>query len=353
VVLNLEVFQQELETLRGEGIDILKRLLLSDRAHVILPYHIALDGWRERGTARIGTTGRGIGPAYEMKASRLGLRLGDLRAEGSLLEKIANIHAETKLLLGGGAELQEPSAVCEKIMCLAEPLLECIGDTQEYLYSAWKREETILFEGAQATMLDIDHGTYPFVTSSNCSIGGLFAGTGLPPKVIGRVLGVAKAYTTRVGEGPFPSELDGPIGERLRVAGNEFGTTTGRPRRCGWLDAVLLRHSCRMNGVDELGIMKLDVLDSLEKIGFVREYRGKDGKPLQSLPSTAEGWEELAPVVEYYEGWTTPAKGLRDWNALPPQAKKYLGAIEEAAETPIAYVSTGPEREDGLRPLRA
>jgi adenylosuccinate synthase len=353
VVLNLEVFHQELETLRGKGIDVQGRLLLSDRAHVILPYHIAMDNWQEGGAVRIGTTGRGIGPAYEMKAARLGLRLGDLKTTDGLLEKIANIHGVTKLMLGDGAPLPEPSAVCEKIQGLAAPLLGCIGDTQGYLYGAWKRGESILFEGAQATMLDIDHGTYPFVTSSNCSIGGLFAGTGLPPKAVGSVLGVAKAYTTRVGAGPFPSELDDPIGESLRVAGHEYGTTTGRPRRCGWLDAVLLRHACRLNGADELGIMKLDVLDGLDRIGFVREYRGVGGKPLQTLPSIAKDWGDIVPVVEYFEGWPAPTKGLRDWDALPPQAKKYLRAIEEATETPIAYVSTGPDREAGLRPGRA
>jgi adenylosuccinate synthase len=348
VVLNLEVLHQELDRLRTKGLDVLGRLLLSDRAHIILPYHIALDNWREGGANRIGTTGRGIGPAYEMKAARLGVRLGDTKAPESLLGKVSDVHGETKRMMGDAAPLPEPAAVFEKIKELAAPLHNGIGDTQEYLHRAWKNGEPILFEGAQATMLDIDHGTYPFVTSSNCSIGGLFAGTGLPPKAVHSVLGVTKAYATRVGAGPFPSELDDPIGDGIRASGREFGTTTGRPRRCGWLDAVLLRHACRLNGADCLGIMKLDVLDNLDRVGLVKAYRTKDGAPLTAPPPTAEGWKDIVPVVEYFDGWPRPTKGIKSWDALPTEAKTYLGAIEDAAETPIAYVSTGPDRDEGL-----
>jgi adenylosuccinate synthase len=252
------------------------------------------------------------------------------------------------LLLGRDEPLPTPETVFDSLNALAQPLLKCIGDTQEYLYGAWKRGETMLFEGAQAAMLDIDHGTYPFVTSSNCSIGGLFTGTGLSPKVLGKVLGVAKAYATRVGAGPFPSELDDAVGDRLRQAGHEFGTTTGRPRRCGWFDAVAMRHACRHNGADGLGIMKLDVLDGMDTIGLVKGYQRADGKHMAGLPSTVNDWEGVRPIAEYFDGWPTPTKDVKRWKDLPTQAQRYLKAIEEAVETPISYVSTGPDRESGL-----
>lgn len=348
VVLNLEVFHQELERLSSRGIDVLDRLLLSDKAHVILPYHIAVDNWREDGSTRIGSTGRGIGPAYETKAARLGLRLGDMKNPDILFNRVSNIYLETKLKLGANASLPTPEAVIESLNKLAAPLYKCIGNSQEHLYSAWKQGESMLFEGAQATMLDIDHGTYPYVTSSNCSIGGLFTGAGIPPKALDKVIGVAKAYTTRVGEGPFPSELNDAVAEHLRREGHEFGTTTGRPRRCGWFDATVVRHSCRLNGADSIGMMKLDVLDGLDSIGLVNGYRDKDGNTLTSLPSAAQDWENLSPMIKYYDGWPAPTKGVKDWNSLSPQAQKYLKAIEEAVQTPIAYISTGPDREEGF-----
>jgi adenylosuccinate synthase len=347
VVLNLEVLLNELECLRARGLDVLDRLLLSEKAHIILPYHVAIDEWRESGASRIGTTGRGIGPAYETKASRLGVRLGDLCNKKHLLEKLSNLHSETCHLIGG-ENIPTPEDVAKKLIELATPLTKCIGNAQERLHSAWKQGESILFEGAQATMLDIDHGTYPYVTSSNCSIGGLFTGTGLPPKALSKVLGVAKAYTTRVGAGPFPSELEDPLGESLRKAGHEFGTTTGRPRRCGWFDAMVVRHACNLNGVDGIGLMKLDVLDGLEKIGIVKEYRDKEGKTLTSLPSSIEGWENIKPTAEYMDGWGTPTRGITNWNALPAQAQRYIKAIEESIECPIVYISTSPDRNTGF-----
>ena len=348
VVLNLEVFHQELERLRDRGVEVLDRLLLSDKAHVILPYYIAIDNWRESGSNRIGTTGRGIGPTYETKAARLGLRLGDLKRPDGLLERISNIYTETRLKIGDAAPLPAPEAVLKDLQEQIKPLLKCIGNAQEYLYDAWKRGESLLFEGAQATMLDIDHGTYPFVTSSNCSIGGLFTGTGLPPKALSKVLGVAKAYTTRVGAGPFPSELSGPVAEHIRQAGHEFGTTTGRPRRCGWFDAAVVRHSCRLNGADGIGLMKLDVLDGLDSIGLVKGYRDADGNTLTAMPSSIHDLENIEQIIEYFDGWPKPTKGVKSWNALPAQAQRYLKAIEEAVETPIEYVSTGPNRDEGL-----
>jgi len=346
-VLDFDIFHEELESLRKRGIDILDRLLLSDKAHIILPYHIAIDKWREGGSIRIGTTGRGIGPTYEAKAARHGVRVGDIKTSG-LLEKIVTLYKETSLILGNSASLPTPETVSEKLLELASPLLNCIGNVHEYLYDAWRQGKSILFEGAQATMLDIDHGTYPFVTSSNCTIGGLFTGTGLPPKALNKVIGVAKAYTTRVGAGPFPSELTDSICEHIRDVGHEYGTTTGRPRRCGWFDAAALRYACRVNGVDALGIMKLDVLDGLERIGIVTAYKSKDGKLLHTPPSSIQDWEGMEPVVDYFDGWSAPTKGAKSWSSLPSQAQKYLKGIEKTVETPIAYVSTGPDREEGL-----
>jgi adenylosuccinate synthase len=348
VVINLEGFRQEMEKLRARGIEVLDRLLLSGGAHIILPYHIALDKWRESFAGRIGTTGRGIGPAYETKAARIGIRLGDLQNQRGLLERIANLHKQVGLIIGGQEALPDPESVLAELNSLSTPLLPCIGDAHEHLFNSWKKGESILFEGAQAAMLDIDHGTYPFVTSSNCCIGGLFTGTGLPPKALHKVIGVAKAYATRVGEGPFPSELDGPIGESLRQAGHEFGTTTGRPRRCGWFDAVLARHACRLNGADGLCLMKLDVLDGLDRVGVVKGYRHKDSKNVISSPSSIRDWGDLEPITEYFDGWRQPVKGIDKWGGLPAQAKKYVKAIEEYIETPIAYISTGPDRDTGL-----
>jgi len=346
VVLNLEVFNQELARLQERGFELEGRLLLSDKAHVILPHHIALDLWREGGASRIGTTGRGIGPAYEMKAARMGIRLGDLRHPDTLAERIRPGYEEVRLRLGAGNDLQPLEAIVENLLKLAEPLIPAIGDAQGHLYEAWEKGEPILFEGAQATLLDIDHGTYPFVTSSNCSLGGLFTGTGLPPKALHRILGIAKAYTTRVGSGPMPSELKDATGDRLREVGREFGTTTGRPRRCGWFDAPITAHACRTNGVDGLAIMKLDVLDGLPEVGLVVGYRDGEGGLTRSLPSCAADWKALKPEIRMFPGWTS-TRGLTSHEQLPPEAQSYLDALTEAVEVPVAYLSTGPDRLEG------
>jgi adenylosuccinate synthase len=346
VVLNLEVFNQELARLKERGFDLEGRLLLSDKAHVILPHHIALDLWREGGASRIGTTGRGIGPAYEMKAARMGIRLGDLRHPDTLAERIRPGYEEVRLRLGAGGDLQPLEAIVENLLKLAEPLIPAIGDAQGHLYEAWEKGEAILFEGAQATLLDIDHGTYPFVTSSNCSLGGLFTGTGLPPKALHRILGIAKAYTTRVGNGPMPSELKDATGDRLREVGREFGTTTGRPRRCGWFDAPITAHACRTNGVDGLAIMKLDVLDGLPEVGLVVGYRDGEGGVTRSLPSCAADWKALKPEIRMFPGWTS-TRGLTGHEQLPAEAQAYLDALTEAVEVPVAYLSTGPDRLEG------
>lgn len=348
VVLNLEVFLQELDRLKQRGFEVAGRLLMSDKAHLILPYHIALDRWREGGAVKIGTTGRGIGPAYEMKAARMGVRLADLLHPEALKEKLRQGYDEVRLLIGPDEKLPTLESMTEQLLRLAQPILPFIGDAQDHLYQAWKRGDSILFEGAQATLLDIDHGTYPFVTSSNCSLGGLFTGTGLPPKALDKVLGVGKAYTTRVGAGPFPSELFDAVGDRIREVGREFGTTTGRPRRCGWFDAPVTAHACRINGLDGIGLMKLDVLDGFPEVGMVMGYRDGEGRLTTKLPTSICDWEQLKVEVKYFKGWTTPTRGVTDIAKLPKEARAYLEALSEAIETPIAYLSTGPDRTEGF-----
>jgi adenylosuccinate synthase len=347
VVLNLEVFLQELDRLKARGFDLTGRLLISDKAHIILPHHIALDKWREGGTNKIGTTGRGIGPAYEMKAARMGVRMGDLLHPETLQERMSHSYLEIRHLLGPDAGLASLADTTAALLATAQPLLPMIGDIQDYLWTAWRKGESILFEGAQATLLDIDHGTYPYVTSSNCSIGGLFTGTGLPPKALTHVLGVAKAYTTRVGAGPMPSELLDATGDHLRDVGREFGTTTGRPRRCGWFDAVITGHACRVNGVDGLGLMKLDVMDGFPQVGLVVGYRDGEGRVTTRIPSVVSDWKEIQPEIKFFKGWTAPTRGIQDPALLPAEAKYFLEALTESVDTPIAYLSTGPDRFEG------
>ena len=350
VVLNLEVFQQELDRLSGRGFDLTGRLLLSEKAHIILPHHIALDQWREvradKVGAKIGTTGRGIGPAYEMKAARMGIRLGDLHHPETLAERIRPGYEEVRICLGADSGLPSLEAIVEGLLRTAAPFLTFIGDAQGHLMAAWGRGDSILFEGAQATLLDIDHGTYPFVTSSNCSLGGLFTGTGLPPKALDKVLGIAKAYTTRVGAGPFPAELLDATGTRLREVGREFGTTTGRPRRCGWFDAPITAHACRTNGVDGLAIMKLDVLDGMEEVGLIVGYRTGEGTLTTKLPSCAADWAGLQPEVKRFKGWAS-TRGITDPRLLPTEARIYLESLAESVAVPITYLSTGPDRTEG------
>lgn len=348
VVLNLEVFQQELDRLKQRGFEVTGRLLMSEKAHLILPYHIALDRWREGGAIKIGTTGRGIGPAYEMKAARMGVRLADLKHPDTLRDKLRQGYDEVSIRLGQDADLPTLDAMTENLLQQAQPILPCIGDAQDHLYKAWKRGETILFEGAQATLLDLDHGTYPFVTSSNCSLGGLFTGTGLSPKALDKVLGVGKAYTTRVGAGPFPSELFDSVGDRLREVGREFGTTTGRPRRCGWFDAPITAHACRLNGVDGIGLMKLDVLDGFPEVGIVLGYRDGEGRVTTRIPTCISDWDQLKVEVKYFKGWTEPTRGIKERSKLPKEARVYVEALAESIETPIAYLSTGPDRVEGF-----
>jgi adenylosuccinate synthase len=276
--------------------------------------------------------------------------MGDLLHPKLLAERIQPGYDEVKILLGDSSTLAPLASIAEDLCRLSQPLLALIGNAQDYLWKAWRGGESILFEGAQATLLDIDHGTYPYVTSSNCSIGGLFTGTGLPPKALDHVLGVAKAYTTRVGAGPFPSELLDATGELLRQVGHEFGTTTGRPRRCGWFDAVITRHACRTNGADGLGIMKLDVMDGFKEVGMVIGYRDGEGSVSGRLPACAADWDQIQPVVKMFKGWAAPTRGITNPKDLPAEAREYLAALSAEVETPIAYLSTGPDRSEGYVP---
>ena len=347
VVLNLEVFNQELGRLKERGIDVISRLMLSEKAHVILPHHILLDQWREGGAGRIGTTGRGIGPAYEMKSSRMGIRLGDFLHPEILRDRMQLSYQEVAARLAPSFNLPSLDEVLEMSQAWVNPIKGCIGNTQALLREAWKRESPILFEGAQASLLDIDHGTYPYVTSSNCSVGGLLTGTGLPHQVIGLVCGVTKAYATRVGSGPFPSELHGALGKTIRTRGKEFGTTTGRPRRCGWFDVPVVRHGVQINGVGGLAIMKLDVLDDLPEVKVVIGYSDGSGGLTSNLPGHEVDWKEVRPVEKTFKGWGKTV-GCTRWSELPSEAQTYLKFIEDNMDCPIAYVSTGADRREGF-----
>ena len=283
-----------------------------------------------------------------MKAARKGVRMGDLLHPETLAERIQLGYEEVKILLGATGPWRpwRPSPPTWS----SWPSRCCPSSATPRTTSGrpGRGGESILFEGAQATLLDIDHGTYPYVTSSNCSIGGLFTGTGLPPRALDHVLGVAKAYTTRVGAGPMPSELLDATGERLRQVGREFGTTTGRPRRCGWFDAVITRHACRTNGADGLGIMKLDVMDGFERSGHGGRLPGRRRRPGRAAcPACAADWAEIQPVVKMFKGWTAPTRGITDPKDLPAEARAYLAALCDEVETPMAYLSTGPDRAEG------
>ena len=338
----------EIETLAAQGIDVEGRLLVSDRAHVILPYHRDFEALSEarRGDQRIGTTSRGIGPAYEDKVGRRGIRIADLAdpSEDAPLAAAlrANVSARNEALGGEAADWR----VLHAEACAAWSRLErWVGDVSVFLARAFEAGECVLFEGAQGTLLDIDHGTYPFVTSSNATVGGICTGLGVGPRAVGSVLGIAKAYTTRVGEGPLPTELPGPEGDLLRESGREYGASTGRPRRCGWYDALVVRHAVRVNGLDALAVTKLDVLDGLDEIPVCTAYR-RGGRLLTEFP--ASGLAGCTPVYERLPGWSRPTAGVRRYEDLPPEARAYLARIEALSGVPVALVSTGSDRADTI-----
>jgi adenylosuccinate synthase len=340
----------ELARLYEAGVRFDGRLFLSNRAHVLLPCHAELDKAREesQGAGKIGTTSRGIGPAYESKASRYGLRMVDLFApdlEDRLRVLLSRIQHELTYLKG--EPLAGPASYADQCREWAERLKPSLRDTEQLL-NGWIREgKSILFEGAQGALLDVDHGTYPYVTSSNSTAGGACTGTGVPPTRIDGAIGVLKAYTTRVGGGPFPSELSGSTADFLRSRGNEFGTTTGRPRRCGWFDAVVARYAQLLNGVDTVALTKLDVLDDFDEIPVCVAYK-LHGETLRNLPPDRRSLEAAEPVLRTMKGWKRSTVGALDEADLPQEARDYVDFIEQEIEAPVTFISTGPRREETI-----
>ncbi|SMC08466.1 adenylosuccinate synthase [Nitratiruptor tergarcus] len=343
VVVSPEALLKEMEQFN----DLDGRLLISDKAHLIFKYHEEIDKAKEklRGKNAIGTTGRGIGPAYSDKVARQGHRVGELKDVAQLADKIMEYFAANSAYFQAlGVAVPKKAQLLDELTRYQEALMPYVVDVTNYLWDLIEvGEAKILLEGAQGTMLDIDHGTYPFVTSSNTIAAGACTGLGLAPKDIDRVIGIAKAYCTRVGNGPFPTEDFREDGEKLRQQGHEFGTTTGRPRRCGWFDAVAAKYACRLNGCDELAIMKLDVLDGFEKIKVASAYE-YEGEKIEYVPSDLEN---VKPVYVEFDGWESVV-GVRKWDQLPVEAKLYIEAIEDLVETKITLISTSPDRADTI-----
>jgi adenylosuccinate synthase len=347
VVVDPQALFAEVDELAKLGVAIGSRLIVSDKAHLILPYHRDLDLLAEarRGERKIGTTSRGIGPAYEDKIARRGIRVGDLNDLRVLEQGIRdNVAARNRLVHDSTMDWK---TVFDEVVAHAARLRPWVRDVSLTLNEAIRAGKFVLFEGAQGTLLDIDHGTYPYVTSSNASIGGVCTGLGVGPRAIGGVMGVVKAYTTRVGEGPLPTELSGEMGQRLRDSGNEYGAVTGRPRRCGWYDAVAVRYGVRINGLDALALTKLDVLDGLERIEICTEYRC-GGRTLREMPSDLGQLAACEPVYESWSGWPRPTRGVRRFEDLPENARRYIARLEEVSGVPAAIVSTGSERNDTI-----
>jgi len=354
MVVNPQTLLDELQMLRGYGVQVDPgRLRISYAAHLITPAHKAIDRAIEvaRGRSEIGTTGRGIGPAYTDKATRSGLRMADM-LKNDFSERVGDHVAEANRLLNMyGAAALEPAAICDQFRQFAEQVKPYIADVSLELDEALRAGMVILAEGAQGTLLDIDHGTYPFVTSSSTAAPGALTGLGLGLNAAAgaRVSGVVKAFQTRVGAGPFPTEVSGELAERLRGSGknpwDEYGTTTGRPRRVGWLDGVLLRYSARLNGLTELVVTKLDILSGIETLRLCVAYRTPDGRTTSDLPFGPADLSPYEPVYEDLPGWSEPLGGVRRWDDLPPAARNYLGRIAGLCGVPVALVSVGPERE--------
>jgi adenylosuccinate synthase len=341
----------EIEKLAKQGVSITRaNLRVAENATLILPLHRELDVIREEaaGTAKIGTTGRGIGPAYEDKVGRRAIRVQDLKNLATLGAKVDRLLVHHNALRAGlGKELVSKDALMAELTEIAPKILPFMDVTWDLLDRAQRERKQILFEGAQGALLDIDHGTYPFVTSSNTVAAQAATGSGMGPRAVGYVLGIAKAYTTRVGSGPFPTELDDAVGEKLGVRGHEFGTVTGRKRRCGWFDAVLVRQVCKVSGIDGIALTKLDVLDGFEEIKVCTGYT-LDGDKLDRLPAGQNAQSRVQPVYETFEGWSQSTRGARSWVDLPAQAVKYVRRIEELIGCPVTLLSTSPERDDTI-----
>ncbi|MBU0859082.1 MAG: adenylosuccinate synthase [Alphaproteobacteria bacterium] len=351
VVVDPWALLAEIETVRAQGVAISpSTLLLADNATLILPVHGAVDRASEiaKGNKSIGTTGRGIGPAYEDKVARRGIRVCDLANEDLLKEKLEGLlHHHNTLLRGFGAEEFTVQGVFDSLMQISGSILQYAAPVWKHLHAANANGSKILFEGAQGTMLDVDHGTYPFVTSSNTVAASAASGAGVGPRTVGYVLGITKAYTTRVGSGPFPTEQLNDVGERLGARGHEFGTTTGRKRRCGWFDAVMVRQAVRIGGIDGIALTKLDVLDGLEEISICTGYE-LNGQTYDHLPAGQAEQAAVTPVYETLPGWNESTRGARSWADLPAAAVKYVRRIEELIEAPVTLLSTSPERDDTI-----
>ncbi len=351
VVIHPPALLREAETLAAQGVDMTGRLFVSDRAHVILPYHLAEERLTEESASaadHLGTTRRGIGPCYRDKVGRVhGVRVGDLYHPDRFREHLARIVAYKNRLLGAMLPDYEPLAagdVADEYLALAERLRPFVKDTSVYLHEAIRAGKRLLFEGAQGSLLDIDHGSYPYVTSSNSSAAGIAAGSGVPTRHIDRWIGIVKAYTTRVGGGPFPTEQDNEIGERIRKVGREYGTVTGRPRRCGWFDAVAVRHSARVSGSTEVAVMLLDVLSGHETIQVGIGYETADGREVRDFPGHLADLENCRPIYRTMPGWSEDITGCRTWESLPQAARNYVDFLAEQIGVPVATVSVGPER---------
>jgi adenylosuccinate synthase len=347
VVLDLEQFFGELDAIEARGIDAEPRIGISGRAHLLLDYHKRLDQASEkaRGAGRIGTTGRGIGPAYEDKVARVGVRVADLQDAQRAQEVITQAATRAnERLAAAGAETLDPPRVVDSVMAKRERLLPLITDTGREITESLRRGQRVLLEGAQGAMLDVDHGTYPFVTSSTTTAAGAATGSGIGPTVIDQVLGVVKAYTTRVGSGPLPTEIEPPLGDRLRELGGEYGATTGRPRRCGWFDAVVVRYAAQVNGLTGLAMTKLDVLDSFDEIKVCTGYRVGD-EAHEFFPYDLALLGRATPIYETLPGWKEPTSAARTYGELPARARSYLERLQELTGVRIAYVSVGTKRE--------
>ena len=345
VVLDPWTLFTEIEQLVADGIDVEGRLYISDRAHLVQPYHKLVDA-ESKHSKSIGTTGRGIGPAYEDKVARRGIRVVDLRHPARLRELVeAGVgHANAQLSAFGSSKRAEAAETIEQLSGFAERLLALAEDVGLVVHRAIKSGAAVLLEGAQGSLLDVDHGTYPFVTSSSTTSGGAATGVGISPQAIDAVLGVVKAYTTRVGAGPLPTEMDTAMSERVRQLGHEFGATTGRPRRCGWFDSVVVRYATRINGLTDVAVTKLDVLDTLDRLAVCTGYE-YDGDLHTEFPGDVTALDQITPRYEWLEGWLTPTSDCRKLTELPSPARAYLDRLQELIETRITYVSVGTRRD--------
>ncbi|AEA34615.1 adenylosuccinate synthase [Hippea maritima] len=350
VVIDPKSFIEEKATLEDLGINVNERLMISEKAHLVMPYHKELDAKKEAilGENKIGTTKRGIGPAYTDKHARIGIRVCDLLSSDVLKEKIeSNVKEINRFCELYSIEPFDDKTIYDEYVGYAEELKPHIRNTVYYLNGAYRNGRSILFESAQGSMLDVDFGTYPFVTSSNPTVGGAFVGTGLPFRALDSVVAVVKAYTTRVGNGPFPTELTDDVGQRIRDKGAEYGATTGRPRRCGWLDLVVVKYAAMINGVDSLALTKLDVLDDMDEIKVCVGYE-YEGKKIGFIPSQLEEFAKCKPIYRSFKGWGS-TKGVEKYEDLPENARKYIEFIEKTVGVRFSIISTGAKREETIR----